>query len=169
LSELFIPAFTPLNLLKENRMDPIGLIVNALAAGAASGMKPMAEGAIKDAYAGIKSLITRKYSSVKLEQLEANPKSEPARETTAATLAGAGADKDQELLEKVRALLDTVARHDPQTTAAFGIVIKEVESLELEIRKLSTQGAGMLVEKSKIDKISIGEADIRPANTSPNP
>ena len=48
-------------------MDPtITIIVTALVAGAAAGLKPTAEKAIKDAYAGIKALIQRKYGDVGL-------------------------------------------------------------------------------------------------------
>ena len=37
-------------------MDPVTIIVTALALGAAAGLKPVAEQAVKDAYAGIKTL-----------------------------------------------------------------------------------------------------------------
>ena len=38
-------------------MDPITIIVTALALGAAAGLKPTAEQAVKVAYAGLKKLI----------------------------------------------------------------------------------------------------------------
>jgi hypothetical protein len=57
-------------------MDPITIIVTALAAGAAAGLKPTAEQAIKDAYAGIKVLMLRKYETLSLEALEQKPDSE---------------------------------------------------------------------------------------------
>ena len=40
-------------------MDPITLIVTALAAGAASGAAEAASAAVKDAYAGLKALVAR--------------------------------------------------------------------------------------------------------------
>ena len=40
-------------------MDPISIIVTALATGAAAGLKPTAAKVIQDAYAGIKALIQR--------------------------------------------------------------------------------------------------------------
>ena len=42
-------------------MDPISIIITALALGAAAGLKPTAEIAIKDAYAGLKKIIQDKY------------------------------------------------------------------------------------------------------------
>jgi hypothetical protein len=38
-------------------MEPVSLIVTSLALGAAAGLKPTAEQAIKDAYGALKSLI----------------------------------------------------------------------------------------------------------------
>jgi hypothetical protein len=54
-------------------MDPVTLIVAALAAGAAAGLKPTAEQAVKDAYAGVKAFILNKYPSLSLEPLEQKP------------------------------------------------------------------------------------------------
>ncbi len=56
-------------------MDPISIIVTALVAGAATALKPMTEQAIKDAYAGIKGLIQRKYGRVDVGMLETDPTS----------------------------------------------------------------------------------------------
>jgi hypothetical protein len=41
-------------------MDPITLIVTALAAGAALGVKDAASSAVKDAYAGLKALVGKR-------------------------------------------------------------------------------------------------------------
>jgi len=57
-------------------MEPITAIVTALALGAAAGLKPIAEQAIKDSYAALKALITRKYAGVNVDLLEQNPASE---------------------------------------------------------------------------------------------
>ena len=62
-------------------MDPITVIVAALAAGAAAGLKPTAEQAIKDAYAGLKALILARYNRAApaLDQLEQAPESKARR------------------------------------------------------------------------------------------
>ena len=46
-------------------MDPITLIVAALAAGAAAGLGDTASQAIKDAYAGLKGLIKRRFAGMR--------------------------------------------------------------------------------------------------------
>ena len=78
-------------------MDPVTMIVLALAAGAAAGLKPTAEQAVKDAYAGVKALILRKYANVDLTLLERKPDSEAKRQCMREDLADAGAGKDSEL------------------------------------------------------------------------
>lgn len=50
-------------------MDPVSLIVMALAAGVSSGLKDTAAEAVKDAYAGLKSLLNRKFGDGPLTQL----------------------------------------------------------------------------------------------------
>ncbi len=67
-------------------MDTIGIIVSALASGAAAGLKPITEKAIKDAYAGLKSMIQRKYSRVDLLPIENKPESQSKRESVAEDL-----------------------------------------------------------------------------------
>ena len=42
-------------------MDPITLIVAALAAGAAVGLKDTTSSAVRDAYAGLKAMVTKRW------------------------------------------------------------------------------------------------------------
>jgi hypothetical protein len=42
-------------------MDPVTLIVTALAAGAVLGLKDAASAAVKDAYAGLKALVKKRF------------------------------------------------------------------------------------------------------------
>ena len=57
-------------------MDPVSLIVAALAAGASAGLKDTVAGAVKDAYAAVKRLLSQRYSRVNTSALEDNPKSQ---------------------------------------------------------------------------------------------
>ncbi|HUZ39247.1 MAG TPA: hypothetical protein VMV17_23235 [Streptosporangiaceae bacterium] len=43
-------------------MDPVTLIVTALAAGSASGLAETASAAVKDAYASLKALVTKRFA-----------------------------------------------------------------------------------------------------------
>jgi hypothetical protein len=89
-------------------MDPITLIVTALAAGAASGTADAASAAVKDAYASLKALVAKRLSGraggeLVLSRHEEVP--EVWRAPLAAELADAGADGDLELVRAARALM----------------------------------------------------------------
>jgi hypothetical protein len=89
-------------------MDPITLIVTALASGAASGTADAASAAVKDAYAGLKALVARRLggrpdAELVLARHEQTP--EVWRAPLAAELADAGADRDLELVRAAQALM----------------------------------------------------------------
>jgi hypothetical protein len=89
-------------------MDPITLIVAALAAGAASGMGDAASQAIKDAYAGLKGLIRRRFEgNAKAEETLADHEAHPEvyEKPLAMQLQAAGAQDDPEILQKAEELL----------------------------------------------------------------
>src|SRR3954471_15536672 len=123
-------------------MDPVSLIVMALASGAAAGLKPAAEQAVKDAYAAVKSLIQRKYAGIDLGQLERRPDSEAKRSSVAEDLKDAGAAQDQELLDGAKTLMDAVEQHDPAAAAAIGINLTDVKAQFLRAQQVVAEGAG---------------------------
>jgi hypothetical protein len=141
-------------------MDPISIIVFALASGAAAGLKPTAEKIITDAYAGLKGMIQRKYNNVDLRPVENKPESESKRESVAEDLADAGATGDQELLDLAKVLIDAVAKHDKATVAAIGVDLEEVKAAYLNIKKVTTTGAGVKVKKGEFE----GGIDIEEVN-----
>ena len=151
-------------------MDPITMIVLALAAGAAAGLKPVAEQAVKDAYTGVKALIQRKYAEVDLTALERKPDSEAKRESVREDLTDAGAGKDQELLEKVNILLEVLEKHAPETGAAVGIDLKEVKAAFLKAQTVIAEGTGVKVEKSEFSGgIDLGEVRAGKVDDAGNP
>src|SRR5689334_20841802 len=92
-------------------MDPITLIVTALAAGAALGLKDTASTAVTDAYAGLKALVTRKLAGrpaadVVLSGHEKAPETWQA--PLIAELSEAGADHDPGLVAAAQALMSLV-------------------------------------------------------------
>jgi hypothetical protein len=121
-------------------MDPITMIVTALAAGAAAGLKPTAEQAIKDTYAGVKALIQRKYHALSLEALERKPDSETKRASLKEDLIEAGAANDNELLDKAKFLLDTVRTHDRSVAATLNINYEQIEAAYFKIKDASAEG-----------------------------
>ena len=151
-------------------MDPISIIVAALASGAAAGLKPTAEKIIKDAYAGLMGMIQRKYNNVDLRPFENKPESESERESLAEDLADAGATGDQELLDLAKVLIDAVAKHDKATAAAIGVDLEEVKAAYLNIRKVTTTGTGVKVKKGEFEGgIDIGEVSAGKLEDPSNP
>jgi hypothetical protein len=92
-------------------MDPITLIVTALAAGAALGAQDTVSAMVKDAYAGLKTLVKKRLGGRPGAELVL-AKHEQAPETwqapLMAELAEAGADGDRDLIAAAQALLDLV-------------------------------------------------------------
>ncbi len=96
-------------------MDPVTLILSALAAGATAAAKDTASEAVKDAYHGLKALIQKKFSgqangAAALADYENKPegwRAERAREV----LTTAAAHQDDEIIKAARVLL---AQADPQ-------------------------------------------------------
>jgi hypothetical protein len=92
-------------------MDPITLIVTALAAGAALGLKDTASSAVKDAYAGLKVLVRKRLAGrpdaeVVLARHEKAPETWQA--PLVAELGEAGADRDRDLVAAAQALMSLV-------------------------------------------------------------
>jgi hypothetical protein len=92
-------------------MDPVTLIVTALAAGAASALQDDAKSAVRAAYARLRDGLKRRFSGrrvgeVALAEHEADPKMwEPQLR---AELVATGAEHDTELLDAAQALMKLV-------------------------------------------------------------
>ena len=92
-------------------MDPITLIVTALAAGAVSGVTESASSAIKDAYASLRALVRKRLAGrPDAELVLARHEQEPQtwQAPLAAVLGDAGADRDADLVAAAQALLRLV-------------------------------------------------------------
>ena len=142
-------------------MDPVSIVVSALAAGAAAALKPTAEQAVKDAYSGLKALIQRKYKSVTLEGVEKKPGSEAKQASVAEDLADAGSADDEELLAQANMLIKAVKTHAPETAAAIGVDLEAVEAAYLKIGKVSASGTGVKIRDGKFTDggIDIGKVE----------
>lgn len=138
-------------------MDPISVVVTALVAGAAAGVKPAAEQAVKDAYAGLKALIQRKWQQVSVSQLEANPTSEARQAVVKEDLTQANAANDRDLLTAADKVLDAVAQHAPEVARSIGVRLEDIKSGgSLRIRDVVAGDAGVDVRKADIH----GDIDI---------
>jgi hypothetical protein len=94
-------------------MDPVTLIVSAIALGAAAGAKDVVPQAIKDAYAGFKALVVRKFGGAAnaahvgdaVKQVEDKPESEGRKAVLQEEIEAAKPAIDAELIAKAEALL----------------------------------------------------------------
>jgi hypothetical protein len=89
-------------------MDPVTLVVAALAAGASAGVTDTVSTGIKDAYAGLKALVLRRVQDtpageVAVVEHEKDPDTWSA--PLAKKLTDAGADRDEQLIEAAQRLL----------------------------------------------------------------
>src|SRR5829696_5492003 len=89
-------------------MDPVTLIVAALVAGAAAGMGDTTSQAIKDAYAGLKTLIKRRFAgNTKAEEILADHEADPEtyEKPLAKQLEAVGAQSDSAIVRAAEELL----------------------------------------------------------------
>jgi len=89
-------------------MDPVTLIVTALAAGTALGLRDTASAAVKDAYAGLKSMVSRRLGGRRdgdlvLARYAESP--ETWEGPLAAELTAARAGNDRDLIAAAQALM----------------------------------------------------------------
>ncbi len=150
-------------------MDPISMIVTALATGAAAGLKPTAAKVIQDAYVGIKALIQRKVGETSVALLEQNPASAARRSVVKEELERTDAGGDSELLTQAKAVLDAVRQHAPEAAGKIGVDLEEIKGASLRISDIIAAGAGVKVRKAEI----AGDIEIKGVRAgggeSPNP
>ncbi len=137
-------------------MEPISMIVTALALGAAAGLKPTAEQAVKDAYVGLKSLIQRKFAQVDLALLEAKPESEKRQAVVEEELEEAGAAQDQEILQGAQRLLDVVQQKAPEAAVTIGVSLEKIKGASLDLSQIIAQGSG----QGRVAGVEVKDADI---------
>jgi disulfide oxidoreductase YuzD len=128
----------------EGRMEPVTTsIVTALVTGAVASLKPTVSRAVKDGYERLKALIKRKYSKVSIDQLEADPTSKARRAVVEEDLQKTDAEKDPELLQQVKALLDAIQSQPPEVVSAVGVDLEEIKGASLTIRDVTATGTAV--------------------------
>jgi hypothetical protein len=92
-------------------MEPVSLIVGALAAGAVAGTTAIADEAVRDSYKGLKILVQRKLAGngdAELVLAKHEQKPEVWKEPLKAELIEAAADQDQEIIKAAEKLITLV-------------------------------------------------------------
>ncbi len=132
-------------------MDPITLIVTALAAGAALGVQDTAAAMVKDVYASLKALVRRRLggdpgAEMVLARHEQAPETWHA--PLMAELARAGAEGDGDLIAAAKALLDLVGKageagkYAVDVRGAQGVQIGDHNRQDNVFNAASDEGAG---------------------------
>ena len=99
-------------------MESITLIVTALAAGAAAGTKATASEAVKDAYKGLVELIKKKFqgkTTAEMVLAEHEKKPDDWEKPLKTKLIEAGVDKDEEIINLAKKLMEIVSSKDAAT------------------------------------------------------
>ncbi len=141
-------------------MDPISIIVMALVTGAAAALKPVAEQTIKDAYAGIRGLIQRKFGHVDVAMLETDPANKSRQDVIKQDLEKAGAGQDEELLTKAKVLLEAIQTHAPDVPKAIGLELEDIKGASLTAERILAEGPNATGVKIKGSEIG-GDITIR--------
>jgi hypothetical protein len=131
-------------------MDAIGMLVTALAGGAAAGLKPVAETAIKDAYQRLKGLLCSKFPHVSVDTLEVDATSKMRQGVVKEELEKTSAASDSELLEAASRLLEAIRTHAPEAMAAIGVSLEDISGAALRISDVTATGAGVAVKRAQM-------------------
>lgn len=128
-------------------MDPVSLIEAALVAGATASAKDTASQAVKDAYTGLKTLVSRLFAEkpsaqVILDQHEADH--ETYEKPLKKLLTEAHADQDNDLLTAAQSVMTLVqpqqagmGRYNIQNTGTVqGQVIGDHANVDMDFRKM---------------------------------
>jgi hypothetical protein len=139
------------------RVDPLTLIVTAVALGASAGLKDTAAQIVKDAYAGLKALLGRR--SVDVSGVERKPDSGSKQASLREDLQELqDADPvDDELVEAAKRVVAAVRAHDPDAGAAIGIDLDEFEAKSLRISGVTSKNTGVRGQKWTIEGDAVFE------------
>jgi uncharacterized protein YbjQ (UPF0145 family) len=133
-------------------MDPITLLTTAIVAGAVAATQETAAQAIKDAYAGLKTLIAGRFQTAKtaVEVIEANPQAAELKQSAQTLLKMSGADKDIEVLTQAQAVLQAVKRSGLHLAPAFGVDMKDIK-IGASLRMEDIVASGTAVKMDNVD------------------
>jgi hypothetical protein len=130
-------------------MDPISLIVAAVVAGAATGIKDQAAQAVKDAYGALKRLLTDRHQ-VDVAALERKPDSEAKQASLTEDLGDTGAAADPAVMTAARHLVEEVRKHDAAGARAVGVDIDDVSAEFVRVSNVAVSGSGVGVDIDRV-------------------
>ncbi len=160
---------------KVETMEPVSLIVTALAAGAAAAAKPVATDALRAAYDALKRILQDRYDAAResVEHLEKAPDKEARQDGVGQELTALGATTDAELVTSARDLMDAIVSDDPEVARSFGLHLVDFRAGELNVRDIEVSAGegpvtGVKVEGADIDGAATFDG-IRVTGGQPHP
>jgi hypothetical protein len=137
-------------------VDPVTLVVTAVALGASAGLTETATTAIKDAYEGLKNLLTSR--RVDVSGVERKPDSAVQQAALKESLADAGGATDDEVLAAAQRVTAAVAADAPDAAGVVGVALRDVQAEFLRVRSVTSTGDGLTVEQARFTGgIDIGD------------
>jgi hypothetical protein len=124
-------------------VDPVTLIVAAVATGAAAGTVDVVKQAVVDSYNGVRAMISNRYEVIEAEVVGvASEPDEPLRrQLLAKKLTQVGAGKDEELVAAAQGLLRLVAKQAPQAAEVVGVLLNRIDAAgDIEVTDVAVQG-----------------------------
>lgn len=131
-------------------VDPLTIVVAAIALGAQEGVRETVAAAVKDTYAGLKRLITDRYKGVDPTAVENKPSSDAKRASLQEDLKDAGAEQDADLLAAAKAVIEAVRADNPQAGDLIGVDLERIEAEALRIQNVQSTGGGVRVRDAKV-------------------
>lgn len=125
-------------------VDPITLVVAAVALGASAGLSDTVATAVKDAYATLKELLNRR--DVDVSGVERQPDSTVQRDALREYLDEAADVVDDEILAAAQQVTEVVTAHDTGAGPALGMDLSQVKASFLRVRSVRSEGSGVLVQ-----------------------
>ena len=148
-------------------MDPISLVVAAVVLGASAGLTEAASQVVRDAYTGLKALLSGR--AVDVSGVERKPKSETQRAALTKTLTDTPQVVDDEVLAAARAVTDAVAAHDPEAARLVGVSLRDVQAEFVKIGSVTSSGDGVVAEGVRlaggftVEEVRAGGVDDHPS------
>ncbi|MBE7191442.1 MAG: hypothetical protein INR66_03035 [Gordonia polyisoprenivorans] len=155
-------------------MDPVTLIVAAVALGASDGARDTTKQAIGDAYGAVKAWISNRYGSVtaEIEGLEGEPSEGLRRALLAKKLSEAGAGDDAELLRLSHGLLSAVDDQAPELPPIVGVIVRRASAQgDIVVEDVAVDGgSGVFAEDLEAGRdLRIGRVAARAPQEPPHP
>jgi RIP homotypic interaction motif len=125
-------------------MDPVTLIVTALAAGAATALQDGTAQAVKDAYGRLKALVLKRFAGrakaeLVLAEHEAAPQTWEA--PLAAELSAAGSDADADLVAAAQALMSLVDEAGSRS-GKYAVTVRDSQGVQVGDHNTQTNTFG---------------------------